>query len=886
MRWRRKLSDRKWPDRKSSDKDLERELRTHLDLEAAEQRQAGLSEEDAGYAARRAFGNTTLITEEVRKVWSWTTIEQVWQDVRYALRTLRKAPIFTGTALLSLGLGIGANTAIFTLLYTVLLRPLPVPNPEQLVVLALRDSRHPKELQTRSSYPSLEALKNLNKVFAGPFTYVSDLLKMSTGGEPKPIRTDLVSGNYFPALEVSAERGRTFSEADDLKGDPHPVAVISHRLWRQRFAGDAGVIGRAVRLNGYPVTIIGIMRAEFFGTQVGVSPDIWVPIQLMDRLSLPGIMLENRDATWLPAMARLNPGVSRERAEAEVDTRLRRMLAETYGVSASALPLHLVLLPGSRGLSKLQQQFSEPLLALMVLVTLLLLITCANVASLLLARAMRRQKEVALRLAIGASRGRIIRQVLTESTVVALAGGVLGIVMAFESTRLLVKVLPATQALLPRVDLRVLMFCFATSIIAGILFGLAPAWQTTKGELTSAIKNDSAQLNGVRRLGARDILLTGQVALAIVLLVGATLFVGTLRNLGSADSGFRSDDVLQLSLNPRQVGYTAAQMHSFYDQLLERVRALPGVHAASIIDSGLMSGNNQTEDLYPPWYRPRPDEDVFSEFNAIAPGFFKTLGIARLQGRDFDARDNQAAPNVAIVNEPYARHFFGTRDPIGQHIGVGGKPDMQIVGVVRSTKYRTMRDESPRIVYFPFAQVGFGQATLYVQAGVAPLTLVGSIRKIAGDLDKDVVVYDVKTLADQIDESISQERLIAWLSSFFGLFALVLAATGLYGVVSYRVSIRTREIGIRMALGAERGQVVRSLLRQTVLLTVYGIAFGLVMAFAAAHSVGSLLYGLSPGDPVALAVSAAILLTAAVVAAYLPANRASRIDPMIALRYE
>ncbi len=607
--------------RKRRNEDLERELRSHLDLETADQRENGLPEEDARYAARRALGNTTLLKEDVRKMWGWTTVEQAWQDARYALRTLRKAPIFTATALLSLALGIGANTAIFTLLYTVLLKPLPVPNPERLVVLAVRDSRNPKELQTRASYPFLQALTK-NSVFAGPFTYLSDLLKLNTAGEPEPVKTALVSGNYFPALKVTAERGRTFSEADDLKGDPHPVAVISHRLWQQRFSGDAASIGRVIRLNGYPVTIIGIMRAGFFGTQVGVSPDIWVPIQLMDRLSLPGNMLENRDATWLPAMARLNPGVSRERAQAEADTLLHRILSETYGVPPSAVPLHLVLLPGSDGLSKLQQQFSEPLLALMVLVTLLLLITCANVANLLLARAMARQKEIALRLAIGAGRGRIIRQVLTESTVVALAGGLLGIVMAFESTRLLVNVLPATQDLIAQLDWRVLLFCFAISIFAGIFFGLAPAWQTTQSEIAAAIKNDAVRMNRPNRLSARDLLLIGQVAVAIVLLVGAALFVTTLRNLASADSGFRSDNVLQLSLNPRQIGFTAARMHGFYGRLLEQVRALPGVRAASFIDSGLMSGGNQSEDLYPPGYEPAPTEDLFSQFRVHCSRLF------------------------------------------------------------------------------------------------------------------------------------------------------------------------------------------------------------------------------------------------------------------------
>jgi predicted permease len=875
----------RWWRRRERERDFERELRSDLELEVAEHRNSGFSEEEAGFAARRALGNATLIKEEVREMWRWTLLDRVGQDIRYALRTLRSAPVYTATALLSLGFGIGATTAIFTLLYTVLLKPLPAPNPERLVVLGIRDSRNGNE-KTRFSYPVLEALRTRNQVFTGPFTYISDLLKLDTNGEPEPVRVSLVSGNYFPALEVPAIRGRTFSPSDDRKGDPHPVAVLSYRMWQERFGGDSEAIGRVLRLNGYPVTVIGIMGRDFFGTQVGVAPDIWVPIRLMDHLSLPGVMLDNRDATWMPAMARVKPGVSREQAQAAADMLCHRIISEFYGEQASAAPLHLVLLPGSEGLSKLQQQFSKPLLVLMVLVALVLLIACANVANLLLARAITRQKEIALRLAIGASRGRIIRQLLTESTVVALAGGVLGIFIAIGSTRLLVEILPATRSLSPQIDWRILAFCFAISLVAGILFGLAPAWQITRTELTSAIKNDAAQPNHERRPGIREVLIIGQVGIAVVLLEGAGLFTSTLRNLRSADTGFRSENVVQLSLNPRQIGSTAAQMHSFYNRLLERVRALPGVHAASFIDAGLMTGRHQSEDLYPPAYHPRPNEDVFSEFNAIAPGFFKTLGIARLQGRDFDERDTASAPNVAIVNESYAHYFFGTRDPIGQSIGVGGKPNMEIVGVVRSTKYQTMHDESPRIVYLPFAQAGFGQTTLYVQAEAAPLSLVTSIRTIVNDLDKHVAVYDVRTLTEQIDESMAQERLTASLSGFFGLFALVLAATGLYGVVSYNASRRTREIGIRMALGAQREQVLSSVLRESVLLTLAGIVLGSVAALMATRFIAALLYGLPPQDPFVLGVSAAIMLAVAAVAGYLPANRASKIDPMVALRYE
>jgi predicted permease len=767
-----------------------------------------------------------------------------------------------------------------------LLKPLPVPNPGALVVLAVRDPSSPNELQTRFSYPVLETLRARNQVFSGPFTYVSGPLKLDRNGEAEQITAALVSGDYFQALGVTAERGRTFSEADDLKGDPHSVAVISHRLWQRRFGGNPDLIGRVVRLNGYPVTIIGIMGSDFFGTQVGIAAEMWAPIRLMSRLSLPGTMLDKREATWLPAMARLRPGMSRERAEAAADALCHQIFTEASTERDSADRPHLVLLSGSRGFSKLQQQFSKPLLALGLLVVLVLLIACANVANLLLARATARQKEIALRLAIGASRGRIISQLLTESTVLGIAGGALGILMAIGSTRLVVQVLPATRSLAPQIDWRVLMFCFTASIISGVLFGLAPAFETARSELAAAIKNAAVRSHSSRWLGVRDTLLTAQVASAVVLLISASLFVSTLRNLHSADSGFRSDNILQLSINPRQAGFSADRMQSFYDRLLERVRALPGAHGASFIDSGFMSGGNQNEDLYPPGYQPGPSENVFSAFNVVAPGFFETLGIARLQGREFDARDNASAPNVAIVNEPYARHFFGNQNSIGQHIGVAGKPEMEIVGVVRATKLKTMRDASPRIVYMPFAQVGFGQATLYVQTRVDPVSLVAPIRQIVSDLDRDAAVYDIKTLSEQIDESMAQERLVAWIASFFGLFALALAATGLYGVISYKVSRRTKEIGVRMALGAQPSQILGSVLRESLLVTISGMAFGTLGALITTRFIVSLLYGLSPQDPFALGMSAAVMLAAAALAAYVPANRASRIDPMVALRYE
>lgn len=878
---------RRWR-RNDRDQDLERELRADLELEAAEQREKGLSAEEARYAAQRALGNTTCIKEEAREMWGWISFERLKQDVAYALVILRRSPGLAITALLSLALGIGANTAVFTVLYTVLLKPLPVPNPEQLVVLASRGPVNSKEPTTRFSYPMLEALSNDNQVLSGPFTYLSDVLSLSNGGEtPERLRGLLVSGNYFPVLGVSPERGRTFSQEDDQKGNPHAVAVISHGFWTQRFGGDPELIGRTLRLNGYPVTIIGIMGPDFYGTQVGVAPDLWAPIRLMDRLRGPGMMLDNTNATWLPAMARLNPGIQREQAQAVADTLYRRIRAGKRGKRPDD-PEHLLLLPGSQGLSKLQEQFARPLEALIVLAGLVLLIGCANIANLLLARSTARQKEIAVRLAIGASRGRLIRQLLTESLTLAVAGGALGLLVAPLGAKLLVQALPASRILQVQVDWRVLLFGFAVSLLTGVVFGSAPAWQATRPDLAPTLKNETTTvLGGARRIGLRNGFLIAQVGLSVLLVVGAGLLVRTFQKLRAADTGLRSENVLQLSLSTREAGYTSAQSRSFYARLITRIQELPGVRAASLVDTELMGTGNQQMDIYPPGYQPRPHEDVFSPYRIVESGFFDTVGIARLQGRDFTPQDSEKAPKVAIVNEPMARYFFGNQNPIGRRIGEGGRPELEIVGVVRATKYRTMRDAEPRIVYLPFSQMGFQIArTLYVQAGGDPGTLLPSIQRIVSDLDKGVPVYGIKTLAQQIDESMAQEQLTATLSGFFGMLALALAALGLYGVMSYNIARRTREIGVRMALGSQPAEVLRLVLRETLWLTLAGILAGIIGALITTRLIASMLYGVTPNDPITLGISTTVMLATAVIAGYLPARRASRIDPMVALRYE
>ena len=852
MRWRRQKED-----------DLERELRSHLEIEAEEQRTAGVPLDEAHYSARRAFGSTALIKEAVREMWGWASLERFAQDLRYTTRTLRRNPGFAIVVIASLTLGIGANTVIFSLLNAVLLKTLPVSDPQNLVVLGRQSS-------PRLSYPLIERLGAEKSIFAGVFTYQHYELAMNAGATPNRVRGELVSGGYFHILGVQAWRGRTLTEEDNARGDPHAVAVLGFRLWHDRFGADPDAIGRTIRVNSYPVTIVGVLPREFVGTEVGQSPELWMPIRLMNALTLPGRMLDNPDAIWLPAMGRLAPQVTREQAQAAADALFRPLSGDPRQ--------RLVLLPGARGLSKLQQQFSQPLAVLMALVGLVLLIACANAANLLLARAAARRREIAIRIAIGAGRLRIIRQLLTESMVLSLAAGGLGLLFASAVAPALVKMLPAARNLALEVDWRVAAFCLAACLLTGIGFGLVPALQAS-GAVAPALRE--------RRIGLRQALVVTQVALSMMLLVSAALLVRTLEHLRESGAGFRAARVIQLSLNPRQAGRTPAQTAAFYSTMIERVRALPGVQSASFAGSEQMSGNVGRIDFFPPGYRPRPGEDVFSIFEIVDSRFFETMGVRVLEGRDFAARDTRTSPAVAIVNEPMARYFFGNQSAVGRRIGEAGASEREIVGVVAGTKYRNMRERPPRIIYVPFAQMGQASGrTLYARVEGDPRRLLADIRGTIQETDRDVPIYNVKMFADQIEDALAQDRITAWLAGAFGLVALALAAIGLYGVTSYGVARRTREIGIRVAIGARQSQVLGMVLRETLVLALAGIALGLAGAVAGVRFIAALLYELSPFDRPAFLFASAVILASAIAAAYLPARRAARIDPQVALRYE
>jgi predicted permease len=849
--------------RRRRERDLDHEIRGHLDLECEEQRDAGLPPDEARYAARRVFGNTSLVKETVREMWGWTSLERLIQDLRYAARMLRRNLGFAAVIIASLALGIGANTTIFSLLNTVLLKSLPVTEPARLVVLGT-------ETGVRLSYPMIEVLRARSAVFAGLFTYQHYELTMIAGSSPDRVRAELVSGDYFPALGVRAWRGRTLTEEDNLRGDPRAVAMLSFRFWRERLGADPDVVGRTVRVNSYPVTIVGILPRGFFGTEVGQSPDLWMPIRLMNSLSLPGRMLDDPDAVWLPAMARLAPGITREQAQAAGDAVYRHALGERRQ--------HLVLLSGARGLSRLQQQFSRPLVVLMALVGLVLFIACANAANLLLARAASRRKEIAIRLAIGAGRGRLIGQLLAESLLLALAAGGFGLLGASIVAPAIVKMLPAARNLTLDLDWRVAQFCLAACLVTGIGFGLIPALHASR---------PVAAVARGRRFGFRQVLMIAQVSLSVMLLIAATLLARTLQQLRASDTGFHAEHLLQASLNPRQAGRTPAQTIEFYARLLDRVRNMDGVRAASFSGSEQMLGNVGRIDFYPTGYQPRPDEDVFSIFEIVEPRFFETMGIPILQGRDFSPQDGRAAPKVMIINEAMARYFFGGGNPVGRLIGEAGAPERRIVGVVGATKYRNMRERPPRIVYLPFAQMGPASArTLYARVEGDPRRIMADVRAAVEQLDREVPVYGVKLFTEQLDQAVAQERITAWLAGAFGLLALSLACIGLYGVTNYGVTQRTREIGIRVAVGAQQSQVLRMVLRETLGLTLAGIGLGLGGALACSHFLGSLLYGLTAVDRTAFLLATVVMLASAAAAAYVPARRASRVAPLVALRYE
>jgi len=834
-------------------------------------------------------------------------METLWQDIRYGLRILRASPGFTAVAVLSLALGIGANTSIFSVVNAALLRPLPVTEPERLVFMFNGSVNSP---WSTSSYPDYLDYKNQSDVFTDLLAYSDITMSARVEDQTDLISGAIVSGNFFELLGVRTSLGRTFTPEEDKTPNTHPVAVISHDLWQQRFGGDHNIIGRQLALNGHEFTIIGVAPLGFNGPEVLENNDIYVPVMMQSLVRPPRggysgdlnpDLLSRRGSRWMKMIGRLKPGVSFEQAQALVATvtaGLQQAYPETNRNSIATL------FPVSKIDPQGYPQLVSVAALLLAVTAIVLLIACANVANLLLARASARRREIAVRLALGASRRRLIRQLLTESLLISVAGGAAGLLLALWTIDVLKSATPPDGIfsfnLDYHLDARVLVFTFLLSLGTGAIFGLAPALQASRPDLVPALKDEtSAAVQGRRRFNLRNTLVIGQVALSLVLLIGSGLFLRSLNNAQRINPGFTADKVLAARLNINLLRYTKVQGQQFYGQVIERVEALPGVESASLARIVPMSGAGRTGGFViqgqPAADEPNrtegtglPDNASTVNLNVVALKYFSTMGIPLLRGRDFSAQDSENAPLAVIINETFARRYFSDEDPLGKRISFSGTngPWSEIVGVVRDSKYRTV-GETPRPSGFvPLAQNHETGMTLHVRTSANPLSLAGSVRREVQALDPNLAVTNIQSLSDVVAASLFAARMGAVLLAIFGFLALLLAAIGLYGVMSYAVSRRTREIGIRMALGAGKGNVLRLVLMDGLTLVGAGVATGLIVAAAATRLLASFLYGVSPLDATTFAAIPLVLAVVAVLASYLPARRAARVDPIIALRYE
>ncbi|MBI3406178.1 MAG: ABC transporter permease [Acidobacteria bacterium] len=917
-----------WPRRKN-ESDLEEEIQAHLQMSANDHVGRGKSTKDAQHSAEKEFGNVGLVKEITREAWGLRWLENFFQDARYGLRQLRRNPGFTAVAVLTLGLGIGANTAIFTLINAVQLKSLPVPKPEELVQLQwsvplVENSKGSgkategrlwwngnmyedkgKTIGTPLSYPVFQEIRNHNHALSGIFAFaeLSDQVNVVADGEPGLARGQMATGQIFTTLGIRPVAGRLFDENDDRPG-ASPVCVISAAYWKRRFGGDPGIAGKKVVVAGLPFTITGVTPPEFFGLQSGSATDIWVPLSFQPLVK-PDLdptvsMFTAADHWWLLVIGRLNPGLTAEQAFPGLNAKFQSTVFQGLAPKPDEYfaRMSVELVPAATGLDELRRKFSETLFILMGLVGVVLLIACANVANLLLARATCRQKEIGVRLSLGASHGRLVRQLLTESLLLSAMGGVVGLLFAYWGSDLLVGLVsaptdPLSLNLSP--DYRVLGFTAAACIFTGFLFGLAPAWRSARLDLTTAVKQTTQSMgSGGARLGLGKILVVSQVALSLVLLFGAGLFVRTLVNLRQLDLGFAQDNVLIFGLNPTQSGYKSAALKDLYSRVQRSVASLPGVVSATSSWHLLLHGGRRSDTLRVPGYVSKSGKDPSVSVMPAGPDFFATMKIPFLQGRDFTERDSEHAPKVAIVNQAFVNLYFPGRNPIGQLIGLGDmgqETDVEIIGLVKDAKYDSLRREMTPTVYHPLRQAeNIPYMYFEVRTAMDPAALVPAVRSAVASIDRNVPLFGVTTETILIDEHLLRERLFAKLVSGFSLLALLLACVGLYGILSYGVTRRTREIGIRMALGGQPQDILKMVLKETLLLVAMGVAMGVpVSLFAtrmAATVLADMLYEVKPTDSATVAMATAMTIAVAVFAGFLPARRAARIDPMVALRYE
>jgi predicted permease len=896
--------------RRRLDEDFQHELDSHLALLTEENIRRGLPPEEARRAAHLRLGGVAQLREANRELWGLPLVESIFQDVRYGLRQFRRSPGLTAVITLSLALGIGANTAIFSVINAVMLRMLPVQEPDRLVQIGFQ-GKHSGESFVGESFsnPLFKELRQYNQVFTdiSAFDYWDSVDAHpadpgSTTGEP--LKGQLVSTNFFSLLGVNAVIGRTFAPDEDSGAGAHPVAVISYALWTRKFARDPALLGKKLVIEETPFTIVGVAPPHFDSVSPGRTYDLWVPVTMQPQVLPGGPRLNENDTNWLSLMARLKPGVSMEQARAGLDV-VYQQIQRGHDISKWSdqdrrdfFTHHIVLLPAAHGTDYLQKEFKQPLFLLMGMVALVLLIACANVANLLLARASVRQREIAVRLALGAGRGRLIRQLLTESVLLALMGSALGVLFAYWGGPVLVALMAHGQnpvTLDVHADLAVLGFTLLVALLTGIAFGLAPALRATRMSENTSMQAGSRNLTasrGGRRLGRG--LVIAQVALSLVMIIGAGLLVRTLHNLETLDPGFNRHGVLLFWLDPTKAGYKDERAAQLRQEVLERIQQVPGVRSASFSFLTPISGGGwDNVARFVEGYTPCAGEDMDVYINAVGPRFFETLGTPLLLGRDFGPQDQSGSTLVALINQTMAHRFFGDHNPIGKHFRLGewsGKQGIEIIGVVGDAKYLSLREKVPPTVYLDIPQLPQGASpggvTFEVSSAVPPMSLVPPVRGLLQGVDSRLAATDIHTLAEQVDQSLYQERLVSTLSGFFGGLALVLACIGLYGTMSYAVARRTNEIGIRMALGAERGGILRMMLGEALLLAAIGIAIGLPSAWAVTRSISSMLYGLRTTDPLTILVATLLMAAVAVFSGYLPARRATKVDPMVALRYE
>src|SRR5215216_4204349 len=838
-------------------------------------------------------------------------MENLFKDIRYGLRGLWKRKGFAAIAVLTLALGIGANTAIFTLVNAVMLKSLPVDKPEELVLFSditgegtsLQDSPGTGKWE-RFSYASYEYLRDHNQSFQDVAAFRSGESRLSVrrtdqqGSAAARASGHLVTGNYFSVLGVRAMRGRVLTPEDD-KPSATPAAVLCHRYWEQQLGSDPGIVGKNLIINGTNFTVVGITPPEFFGARVRRPPDFWLPLSFHPQIELRDSFLTDKQAYWLMLMGRRKPGVTLDQAQASVNLALQQHLTEQAGSELTEerqkeiQNTYVTLVNGEGGISGLRRNYSKPLQMLMAIVGMVLLIACANVGSLLLSRAASRKAEISLRLALGATRWRIIRQLLTESLLLAVVGGVCGILLAQWGVFVLVGLVARESPLDTRPDVGVLAFTAGVSIAAGLLFGLVPAVQASRTNLSSAMKEKNRMRSGFLRVSLSSLMVVMQVGLSTVLLTGAGLFARSLLKLQKEDVGFDRNNVLLLDIDPRLAGYKPAELAALYQQLIERLSTLPQVRNVSMATYAPMTGTSRSSSIEVPGYTPQPGEDLVVQDILAGPNYAETLGVPVLRGRDIEVRDAAAAPKIAVINSTFAEHYFPGQNPIGQSFAfddaTATNASLEIVGVVGDIKSDDGREKPEPTVYRPILQVaeqGAYSCTIHIRTLSDPTPLTQQVRQMINQIDDKLPIFGVTTLSDQLRKNLNQERLIAQLVSFFGGLALILACIGLYGVMAHGVARRTNEIGIRMALGARGGNIAWMVLRETLYLVLAGLLIGVPAALLGARLISSQLFGVSPTEPVTLIAAAVILTLVALLAGYVPARRASRVNPLNALRYE